>query len=219
MDKIQAAGMIRDLGLIAIIRAHTSEDLIQAAEAILTGGVKVIEVTMTTPNALDVIAKASERLGKEILLGAGTVLDEETARAALLAGAQFIISPTLNPKTVMLSKRYGKVVIAGCFSPTEILTAWEIGADFIKVFPADLGGPSYIKAILAPLPQIPLIPTGGVTVETAGPFLQAGAVAVAAGSALVSPKILNEKDFSTLTKRARQFRKAVERARQPFSRS
>ncbi len=214
MEKGKQQEIIRESGVIAIIRAKTSGDLIEAAEAIKDGGLGVIEVTMTTPNALNVIAEATQKFGNQVLFGAGTVLDPETARAAILAGAEFIVSPTLNPKTVELCRRYSKVVTPGCFTPTEILTAWEMGADFVKVFPADVGGPSYIKAILAPLPQVPLIPTGGVTVETTGPFLKAGAVAVAAGSSLVSQKILDEKDFATLTERARKFREEVAKARQ-----
>ena len=214
MKKEKQKEIIREAGVIAIIRAKTSGDLVEAAEAIKDGGLGVIEVTMTTPNALSVIAEATQRFGDEVLFGAGTVLDPETARAAILSGAEFIVSPTLNPKTIEVCRRYSKVVIPGCFTPTEILTAWEMGADFAKVFPADVGGPSYIKAILAPLPQVALIPTGGVTVETTGPFLKAGAAAVAAGSSLVSQKILDEKDFSLLTERARSFHEEVVKARQ-----
>ncbi len=214
MEKDKQRQIIRQTGIVAIIRAKTSGDLVEAAEAIKAGGLGVIEVTMTTPGALNVISEATQRFGTEVLFGAGTVLDPETARAAILAGAQFIVSPTLNPKTVALCRRYSKVVIPGCFTPTEILKAWELGADFVKVFPADVGGPSYIKAILAPLPQVELIPTGGVTVETTGPFLKAGAAAVAAGSSLVSQKILDEKDFAQLTERATKFREEVAKARQ-----
>ena len=214
MEKEKQKEIIREAGVIAIIRAKTSGDLVEAAEAIKDGGLGVIEVTMTTPNALSVIAEATQRFGDQALFGAGTVLDPETARAAILSGAEFIVSPTLNPKTIEVCRRYSKVVIPGCFTPTEILTAWEMGADFAKVFPADVGGPSYIKAILAPLPQVALIPTGGVTVETTGPFLKAGAAAVAAGSTLVSQKILDEKDFSLLTERARSFHEEVVKARQ-----
>ena len=214
MEKEKQLEMIRETGVIAIIRAKSSGDLIEAAQAIRAGGLEVIEVTMTTPNALNVIAEATQRFGDQVLFGAGTVLDPETARAAILAGAQFIVSPTLNPKTIEVCRRYSKVVVPGCFTPTEILTAWDMGADFIKVFPADVGGPPYIKAVLAPLPQVALIPTGGVTVETTGPFLKAGAAAVAAGSSLVSQKILDEKDFSLLTERARSFHEEVVKARQ-----
>jgi 2-dehydro-3-deoxyphosphogluconate aldolase/(4S)-4-hydroxy-2-oxoglutarate aldolase len=213
MEKEKQITMIREAGVIAIIRANTSGDLLEAAEAVKAGGLNTIEVTMTTPDALNVIAKANENFGDQVLFGAGSVLDPETARAAILSGAQFIVSPTLNIKTIEICRRYSRTVVAGCFTPTEILTAWEHGADFVKVFPADVGGPAYIKAVLAPLPQVALIPTGGVNLETIGPFLKAGAVAVAAGSSLVSQEILNEKNFPLLTERAKNMRQEVVRAR------
>ncbi len=213
MEKEKQITMIREAGLIAIMRAKTSDDLIEAAEAVNAGGLNIIEVTMTTPDALNVIARATEHFGDRVLFGAGSVLDPETARAAILAGAQFIVSPTLNIKTIEICRRYSRTVVAGCFTPTEILTAWEHGADFVKVFPADVGGPAYIKAVLAPLPQVALIPTGGVNLETIGPFLKAGAVAVAAGSSLVSQEILNEKNFPLLTERAKNMCQEVVKAR------
>lgn len=213
MEKEKQITMIREAGVIAIMRAKTSDDLIEAAEAVNAGGLNIIEVTMTTPDALSVIARATEHFGDRVLFGAGSVLDPETARAAILAGAQFIVSPTLNIKTIEICRRYSRTVVAGCFTPTEILTAWEHGADFVKVFPADVGGPAYIKAVLAPLPQVALIPTGGVNLETIGPFLKAGAVAVAAGSSLVSQEILNEKNFPLLTERAKNMCQEVVKAR------
>ena len=213
MEKEKQITMIREAGVIAIIRANTSGDLLEAAAAVKAGGLNTIEVTMTTPDALNIIAKATENFGDQVLFGAGSVLDPETARAAILAGAQFIVSPTLNIKTIEICRRYSKTIVAGCFTPTEILTAWEHGADFVKVFPADVGGPAYIKAILAPLPQVALIPTGGVNLETIGPFLKAGAVAVAAGSSLVSQEILNEKNFMLLTERAKSMRQEVVKVR------
>lgn len=213
MEKEKQITMIREAGVIAIMRAKTSDDLTEAAEAVNAGGLNIIEVTMTTPDALSVIARATEHFGDRVLFGAGSVLDPETARAAILAGAQFIVSPTLNIKTIEICRRYSRTVVAGCFTPTEILTAWEHGADFVKVFPADVGGPAYIKAVLAPLPQVALIPTGGVNLETIGPFLKAGAVAVAAGSSLVSQEILNEKNFPLLTERAKNMCQEVVKAR------
>jgi 2-dehydro-3-deoxyphosphogluconate aldolase/(4S)-4-hydroxy-2-oxoglutarate aldolase len=213
MDKEKQITMIREAGVIAIIRANTSGDLLEAAAAVKAGGLNTIEVTMTTPDALNVIAKATENFGDQVLFGAGSVLDPETARAAILAGAQFIVSPTLNIKTIEICRRYSKTIVAGCFTPTEILNAWEHGADFVKVFPADVGGPAYIKAVSAPLPQVALIPTGGVNLETIGPFLKAGAVAVAAGSSLVSQEILNDKNFMLLTERAKSMRQEVVKAR------
>ena len=213
MDKETQIAMIRDTGVIAIMRANTSEDLIEAARAVNAGGLNIIEVTMTTPDALKVISSAVGQFEERVLFGAGSVLDPETARAAILAGAQFIVSPTLNLSTINICRRYSRPVIAGCFTPTEILTAWEHGADFVKVFPADVGGPAYIKAVLAPLPQVALIPTGGVNLETIGPFIKAGAVAVAAGSSLVSQEILNEKNFLLLTERAKSMRQEVAKVR------
>ena len=215
MEREQHIAMIRETGLIAIMRAKTSEDLIHAAKAVQAGGLNIIEVTMTTPDALNVIASAAGQFEEQVLFGAGSVLDPETARAAILAGAQFIVTPTLNLKTIDICRRYSKAVIVGCFTPTEILTAWENGADFVKVFPADVGGPAYIKAVLAPLPQIALIPTGGVNLETIGPFLKAGAVAVAAGSSLVSQEILDDKNFSLLTTRAKSMHEEVLKVRRP----
>jgi 2-dehydro-3-deoxyphosphogluconate aldolase/(4S)-4-hydroxy-2-oxoglutarate aldolase len=214
MDREKQIAMIRQTGVIAIIRAQSSGNLIEAAEAILAGGLNIIEVTMTTPDALKVIAKAAQHFGDEVLFGAGTVLDPQTAHAAILAGAQFIVAPTLNLNTIGLCRRYSKTVIPGCFTPSEILTAWETGADFVKVFPADIGGPAYIKAVLAPLPHIALIPTGGVNVETIGPFLKAGAAAVAVGSSLVSRKVLAEKNYDLLTERAKSMRSEVMKVRQ-----
>ena len=214
MQKDNQIEMIRQTGVIAIIRVDSSRGLLDAAEAIKEGGLGVIEVTMTTPDALDIISEAVRRFGDEVLFGAGTVLDAETARSAILSGAEFIVSPTLDVRTIEVCRRYSKTSIPGCFTPTEILTAWEAGADFVKVFPAGAAGPSYIKAVLAPLPQIPLVPTGGVTIETTGPFLKAGAAAVAAGSSLVSQKILDERNFSLLTERSRKFREETLKARQ-----
>ena len=215
MEREQQIAKIRESGLIAIMRSDSSDDLIEAAKAVEAGGLNVIEVTLTTPGALDVIASAAGQFEKRVLFGAGSVLDPETARAAILAGAQFIVTPTLNLKTIDVCRRYSKTIIAGCFTPTEILTAWENGADFVKVFPADVGGPAYIKAVLAPLPQIALIPTGGVNLETIGPFLKAGAVAVAAGSSLMSQEILDDKNFSLLTARAKSMHQEVLKVRRP----
>jgi 2-dehydro-3-deoxyphosphogluconate aldolase/(4S)-4-hydroxy-2-oxoglutarate aldolase len=214
MERNDSNAMIRQAGVIAIIRAKAPDDLIAAVEAIKEGGLNIIEVTLTTPDALSFIAKAAGHFGDQVLLGAGTVLDPQTARAAISAGAEFIVSPTLNFETIQLCRRYSKTVIPGCFTPSEILTAWEMGADFVKLFPASVGGPEYVRAVLAPLPQVALIPTGGVTVETIGPFLEAGAVAVAAGSSLVSQKILDEKNFALLAERAGRMRREVAKVRQ-----
>lgn len=214
MEREEASRRIRETGVIAVIRASRPEALSEAVEAILTGGLGVIEVTMNTPGALDTIAEVKSRFKDEVLFGAGTVLDPETARDAILAGADFIVSPALNPGTIEMCKTHGRVAIPGCFTPTEILSAWERGADFVKVFPADVGGPSYIKAVRAPLPRIPLVPTGGVDLETIGAYLKAGASAAAVGSCLVSQEILDKRNFQMLTERARRFREEIARARE-----
>ncbi len=200
-------------GVVAIVRFDRSEELVQVAQAIRKGGVRAVEFTMTTPNALTIIECAAREFGEDVLLGAGTVLDPETARAAILAGAQFIVAPTLNPRVIELAHRYSKAVIPGAFTPTEILNAWEMGADFVKVFPAEFGGPEYFKAIRAPLPQVKLIPVGGVSLETAGPFIKAGASALAVGSNLVKKSAIAAKRFDELTDLARQFVEAVNSAR------
>ncbi len=202
MEKVEKLNIIRETGVIAIMRAQSSKQLIAAADAIKKGGVKVIEVTMTTPGALGVIAEAKERYGSEVIFGAGTVLDSETARAAILAGADFIVSPTLNLELIELCNRYSIPCAPGCYSPTEILTGWEAGADLIKLFPASVGGPDLIKAILAPLPQVQIIPVGGVNLDTAADFIRKGAVALGVGSSLINQKLLNTGDNDELMRRA-----------------
>lgn len=213
MTKDDQIREIEASGVIAIVRFDRSEDLIQVARAVRAGGVRAIEFTMTTPNALDIIAQSAREFGQDVLLGAGTVLDPETARAAILAGAQFVVAPTLNPQVIETCRRYSKAVIPGAFTPTEILTAWECGADFVKVFPADFGGPEYLKAVLAPLPQIKLIPVGGVSLENTGAFIQAGASAVAVGGNLVKKTAIAAKRFDELTELARAYVQAVAAAR------
>jgi 2-dehydro-3-deoxyphosphogluconate aldolase/(4S)-4-hydroxy-2-oxoglutarate aldolase len=205
--------LIEESGIIAIVRFDRPEQLIQVAQAIRAGGVGIIEFTMTTPNALDIIEESGREFGDEVLLGAGTVLDAETARAAILAGAEFIVSPTLDPEVIEVCRRYSKVVIPGAFTPTEILTAWQRGADFVKVFPASFGGPGYLKAIRGPLPQVKLIPVGGVSLENSADFIRAGAVAVAVGGNLVKKSAIAEGNFAELTETARQFVAAVREGR------
>jgi len=205
--------LIEESGIIAIVRFDRPEQLIQVAQAIRAGGVGIIEFTMTTPNALDIIEESGREFGDEVLLGAGTVLDAETARAAILAGAEFIVSPTLDPEVIEVCRRYSKVVIPGAFTPTEILTAWQRGADFVKVFPASFGGPGYLKAIRGPLPQVKLIPVGGVSLENSADFIRAGAVAVAVGGNLVKKRAIAEGNFAELTETARQFVAAVREGR------
>ena len=208
--------IIRQTGVIAIMRTQSSEQLLRAADAIREGGVRAIEVTMTTPGALSVIEQAVARYqhaDQEVLFGAGTVLDAESARAAILAAAQFIVAPSFSPALVEICRRYSVPVMPGAYTPTEIVTAWECGADMVKVFPAGVGGPALIKALKAPLPQIELVPVGGVKLENTADFVRAGAAAVGVGSALINQKLLDSQDFGTLTERARRFMEEVARGR------
>ncbi|HMC66899.1 MAG TPA: bifunctional 4-hydroxy-2-oxoglutarate aldolase/2-dehydro-3-deoxy-phosphogluconate aldolase, partial [Gemmataceae bacterium] len=177
------------------------------------GGVDVVEITMSVPNALDVLRQVRETLGDRLLLGAGTVLDSETARAVLLAGAEFIVAPTLNLEVIRLCRRYDKLVMPGAFTPTEILAAWEAGADIVKVFPADVVGPAFFKAMRGPLPQIRLMPTGGVDLNTAAAFLQAGACCLGVGGQLVEPKAVAERDFDRIRALARQYVSIIQKSR------
>lgn len=214
MTKLEQMQQIETSGIVAIIRANSTDELIEAAAAILAGGVNVIEVTMTTPNALQVINDVSSRYGDTVLVGAGSVLDAETARAVMLSGADFVVSPTTKTDVIEICNRYGKVVIPGAFTPTEILTAWEAGADYVKVFPSSGVGPAYIKDVKAPLPQIPLVPTGGINQENAADFIAAGASALGVGSSLVNNQLIEARAFTTLTEKAEALVKAVQRARE-----
>lgn len=200
-------------GLVAIMRANSPDQLLGAATAVLAGGVDAIEVTMTTPGALDVIRQATSQFGREVLFGVGSVLDAETARVAILAGAQFVVCPTFKPETLEMCKRYSIPVVPGAYTPTEILTAWEAGANAVKVFPASVSGPAYIKAIKGPLPQISLSAVGGVTVENTADFFRAGVDFVGVGGELVNQKLLDAGDFTEITERARNFRVQVEKGR------
>jgi 2-dehydro-3-deoxyphosphogluconate aldolase/(4S)-4-hydroxy-2-oxoglutarate aldolase len=173
----------------------------------------VIEVTFTVPGILEILHQVQKRLGNKILLGAGSVLDTETARLAMLAGAEYIVSPTVNVEVIKMCQRYGKLVMPGAFTPTEILTAWEAGADIVKVFPADVGGPSYLKAIHGPLPQIRLMPTGGVNLETLESFVKAGACAVGLGTALVEKDALETKNLKRIKTLAGQYVELMKKAR------
>lgn len=213
MTKLEQMQQIEACGIVAIIRASSADELIEAAAAIHAGGVDVIEVTMTTPNALQVINDVSSTYGDKVLVGAGSVLDTETARAVMLSGADFVVSPVTKPDVIEICNRYGKVVIPGAFTPTEILMAWETGADYVKVFPSSGVGADYIKDVKAPLPQIPLVPTGGINAENASDFITAGATALGVGSALVNNQLIAAGEFATLTERAERLVKEVQRAR------
>jgi 2-dehydro-3-deoxyphosphogluconate aldolase/(4S)-4-hydroxy-2-oxoglutarate aldolase len=214
MNKTAKLTLIRDTGVIAIMRAQRADQLIAAADAIRAGGVRVIEVTMTTPGALDVIREAAARYGDAVLFGAGSVLDPETARAAILAGAGFIVAPTLKVEVAALCNRYSIPVMPGCFTPTEMLTAWEAGADMVKLFPAEIGGPALVKAIRAPLPQLEIVPVGGVDLTTAANFIRSGAAALGVGSSLINQALLDAGDMAELTCRAAAFITEVQKGRQ-----
>jgi 2-dehydro-3-deoxyphosphogluconate aldolase/(4S)-4-hydroxy-2-oxoglutarate aldolase len=213
VDKRTKLEIIHETGVIAIMRARSSEQLIAAADAIKAGGVQVIEVTMTTPGALDIIAQASAKYGDEVLFGAGSVLDTETARTAILAGAGFVVAPTLDLDVIALCNRYSIPVTPGCYTPTEMLTAWEAGADMVKLFPASVGGPALVKAILAPLPQLNIVPVGGVNLNTAADFIRNGAAALGVGSSLVNQSLLDAGDMAELTRRAAAFTEEVKKGR------
>jgi 2-dehydro-3-deoxyphosphogluconate aldolase/(4S)-4-hydroxy-2-oxoglutarate aldolase len=199
--------------IVAVVRSESSEPLIKVIQALAEGGVTAAEVTFTVPDAVDVIRQARRVVGDSVVLGAGTVLDPETARAAILAGAEYIVAPTLNLDVIRLCRRYDKAVMPGAFTPTEVLTAWESGADIVKVFPADVGGPAYLKALRGPLPQIRLMPTGGVDLTTAEKFLAAGACCLGVGSALVDPKAVLSNDFVRIRELASQYAAIVRRFR------
>ena len=214
MEKREMLNKMIAEGLIPVIRVTSAQEAIDVADAMKEGGLTFIEITMSVQGAIDVIKDLTKKYKDEIVMGAGTVLDPETGRAALLAGAQFIVSPTLNLDLIHLAHRYSAVVIPGAMTPTEILTAWNAGADMVKVFPAaQLGGPEYIKALKGPLPQILLVPTGGVNLQNAGAFIKAGCAALGAGGELVDKKALKEKKFNILTENARAFLKVIREAR------
>ncbi len=205
---------IKEIALVPIVRTPDAESALAAVDALRAGGIDCVEITMTVHNAIKAIEKIADRFGSEVLLGAGTVLDAETARACILAGAQFLVTPALNVKTIELARRYSKPIFPGALTPTEVLTAWEAGADAIKVFPCNaLGGAKYIKALKAPLPQIELVPTGGVNLETVADFLAAGSAAVGVGSELVDNTSIAGKNYALITERARKFREAAASAR------
>jgi 2-dehydro-3-deoxyphosphogluconate aldolase/(4S)-4-hydroxy-2-oxoglutarate aldolase len=196
---------VLDCGIVAVVRFSDPNPLVGVMKALADGGVTVAEVTFTVPNALDVIREAKRQLGDRVLLGAGTVLDTETARAAVLAGAEFLVAPNLNLEVIKLCRRYDKLVMPGAFTPTEVVTAWEAGADIVKVFPADVVGPAFFKALRGPLPQVKLMPTGGVDLTTAAEFLKAGAACLGVGGQLVDPKLVASGEFAKITDLARKY--------------
>jgi len=220
MTSAQVRDRILDIGIIPVVRAASTREAILAVEAVTAGGIPIVELTMTVPGAISVIAELVRTMGKDTMVGAGTVLDPETARRCMNAGAEFIVSPGFDPATVQLVKQQEKLMMAGALTPTEVITAWKAGSDFVKIFPCgNLGGPKYIKALKGPLPQVPMIPTGGVSLETAGNFIRAGAAALGIGGELISPAALKSGDTSEITRIARLFLAAVAEARQPAAAS
>jgi 2-dehydro-3-deoxyphosphogluconate aldolase/(4S)-4-hydroxy-2-oxoglutarate aldolase len=214
MDKAEIVRQIETLGLVPVVRASSADEAMQAIDAIKAGGVNVLEITMTVPGAVRVIEKVADKYGSEVLVGAGTVLDPETARACLLAGAQFIVSPALNLATIELCHRYSAPIAPGVLTPTEVITAWSAGVDFVKVFPCgSVGGASYVKNLKGPFPQVKIIPTGGVSLTTAADFIKAGASALGVGTDLVDVKAIREGNAHIVTERARQFVEIVRQAR------
>ncbi|HEY8392373.1 MAG TPA: bifunctional 4-hydroxy-2-oxoglutarate aldolase/2-dehydro-3-deoxy-phosphogluconate aldolase [Capillibacterium sp.] len=213
-EKEECLQTLIETGVVAVIRVDNASELLDTTVALNKGGVKALEITMTSPGALEAIREAANELGPEAIIGVGSVLDPETARMAILAGAKFVVSPVLNREVIKLCHRYSVPCIPGAFTPTEILTAWEAGADVVKVFPATKLGPSYFKDILGPLPQVRLTPTGGVNLETAGEFIKAGACFVGVGSALVSKKLIAEKNWAEMSALAARFIQVVKEARQ-----
>ena len=212
-SKSEICSLLTDPGIIAVVRAQQAQQVIPLSEALLAGGVVAIEITLTTPNAIEAIRDACTKFGSRALIGVGTVLDSTACHAALEAGAEFVVTPICRPEFVSIVHQAGRPIMLGAFSPTEAQTAHEAGADFIKIFPADSLGPSYVKALRAPLPHLRIVPTGGVEVDNVRDFLQAGCAALGVGSALVSAKILQVADWQELTRRAAEFVRAARAAR------
>ena len=214
MSRNVTVNKLLEVGVVPIIRTASSETALEAARAVHRGGIHLLEVTMTVPGALNVLEKLSDEFGDDLVLGAGSVLDPETARATMLAGARFVVTPGLNTKTVEICKRYSVAALPGALTPTEVITAWEAGADMVKIFPVDnMGGPKYIKALKAPLPQIDMVPTGGVDLDNLADFLRAGASAVAVGSSLMNKKALKEGRYEVIEQAAKDFLRVAAAAR------
>ena len=213
-DKSAVIQTIRDIGIIPVVRAQSAAEAMKAIDAIREGGISILEITMTVPGAVGVIEEVSQQYGSDVLVGAGTVLNGETARACIRAGARFVVSPALNLETIEVCRDLGVAVMPGALTPTEVVQAWSAGADFVKVFPAGaVGGASYLKSLKAPLPQIELVPTGGVSLKTAADFIKAGASALGVGADLVDVKAIREGQQHLITERAREFVRIVKEAR------
>lgn len=214
MNKSEIVQQIAQVGIIPVVRAASADEAMRVIDAIKEGGISVLEITMTVPGAVHLIEEVSVRYGSEALVGAGTVLDAETARACILAGAQFVVSPALDLGTIACCRRYAVAAVPGALTPTEVVQAWTAGADFVKVFPAGaMGGASYIKALKAPLPQIELVPTGGVSLKTAADFIRAGASALGVGADLADIKALRDGQERLITECARRYVEIVRESR------
>lgn len=214
MTRLEILNKIVDIGAVAVIRADDPTKLLHIIEAIHKGGVSAVEITMTVPRALELIEETARKLGDEVVLGVGSVLDPETTRMAINAGARYVVSPIYKASIVQMGHRYDAPVMPGCFSPTEILDAFEAGADMIKVFPADVLGMNYFKAVKAPMPHLQLMPTGGVSLTNAGDWMAAGATAVGIGSALLDKKAIAEGNYDKLTENARTLIQSITEYRQ-----
>lgn len=219
MDKQTILSFIKDIGIVPVVRTNSAESAVKAVDAIYRGGIRAAEITMTVPGAIRALEKVADEFGDKLVLGAGTVLDPETARSCMLAGAEFFVTPNLRPSTIEMARRYSKVIMPGALTPTEVLTAWEAGADIVKIFPAgNVGGASYIKALKGPFPQIEMVPTGGVNLETTGAFLKAGACAVAVGGELVDARSIKENNYEAIVAKAKQYLEAIAKARAEMGR-
>jgi 2-dehydro-3-deoxyphosphogluconate aldolase/(4S)-4-hydroxy-2-oxoglutarate aldolase len=210
----QVATRIREIGIVPVVRATSARQAQLACEAVCAGGIPIVEVTMTVPGAVELIAQLAKSIGREVLIGAGTVLDAQTAKHCLEAGAQFVVSPGFDEETVRFVKGQGVLMMAGALTPTEVINAWKAGSDFVKIFPCgSMGGAKYLKALKAPLPQIPMVPTGGVNLETAADLIRVGAEALGIGGELVSAKALAAGDAKPITEAALQYVKIVRETR------
>jgi 2-dehydro-3-deoxyphosphogluconate aldolase / (4S)-4-hydroxy-2-oxoglutarate aldolase len=214
MTSKEILAFITEAGIVPIVRTSSADSAVRVIEALYDGGLRAAEITMTVPGAVRALERCAGQFGSRLVLGAGTVLDPETARICMLSGAEFFVTPSLNQRTIEMAKRYSKVICPGALTPTEVLAAWDAGADAVKIFPCgNVGGAKYIKALRGPFPQIEMVPTGGVNLETIGDFLKAGACAAGVGGELVDTKLVKEGKFDVLAERARQYIAAVARAR------
>src|SRR5579884_2172462 len=208
-------GKIYDIGIVPVVRTESADSAIRCVEALRRGGIRVAEIAMTVPGALELLEHASDKFGDEMIVGAGTVLDAKTARACIVAGAQFLVAPSMKLETIEMAKRYSRCIMPGALTPTEVLTAWEAGADAVRIVPCDaMGGVRYIRSLRAPFPHIDMIATGGVTVENVGEFLRAGVRAVGVSGALIDSASLRDGHYEVFTVRAKRFVEAIQRARE-----